>query len=121
MNIAVICGCLPLMKPLFRKVFTSTNGSRSYGRASSSGQPNFESGFLSTSGRSGANYFQKLSDVHSSATAVASKAKGSSSKRNETRTSSEIELKGIEVLTSIDQDVRPASIPDSNESRREAL
>lgn len=115
MNIATICGCLPLLRPVFRKFLTSTDGSRSYGQESSSNKPYFQSGFLSASSRSGASQFQKLSEVHSSATAVASKSKGSSSKRNETRTSSEIELKGIEVSTSMHQEVRPASIPDSNE------
>ena len=114
MNIATICGCLPFLRPIFRKFLTSTDGSRSYEQASSSSQPNFKSGFLSASGRSGASQFQNLLEVHSLATAVASKSRGSSSKMNETRTSSEIELKGIEVSTSMHQEVRPASIADPN-------
>ena len=115
MNFATICGCLPLLRPIFRKFLTSTNGSRSYGQGSSYNQPNFQSGFLSASSRNGASQFQKLSELHSSATAVASKAKGSSSERDETKTSSEIELKEMEVWTSVHQDVQPTSIPDSNE------
>ena len=116
MNIATICGCLPFMRPVFRKVLKSTDGSQSYGQTISSGQPNF----LSTSGHSGASHFQKLSDVHS-ATVAASKGKGLSSKRNKTRTSSEIELKGIEVSTSMHLEVRSASVTDSNKSGRQAL
>ena len=120
MNIATICGCLPLLRPVFRKFLTRTDGSRSYG-ASSAKQPNFQSGFLSASSRSGASEFQKLSDINFLATTVASKSKGSSGKRDETRTSSEIELKGIEVSTSMHQEVRPASIPDSDELRCHVL
>lgn len=115
MNIATICGCLPFLRPVFRKLLTGTDSSRLYGQSSSSNPPNFQSGFVSASSRSGASQFQKLSELHSSVIAVPSESKGLRGKRDGMRTSSEIELNDIEVSTSIYQEVRPVSIPNSNE------
>jgi hypothetical protein len=115
MNIATICGCLPLMRPVLRKFFGTTDGSRSYGQSGSTGEAKYQSGFLPASNRSGVSQFQKLSDVRSSVTAIRSRSKASNSKMDETRTSSEIELRGIEVSNSMHQEVSPASIPDSIE------
>lgn len=106
-DFSILCGCLPQLKPLFKKFLgDSKNDSNlyynSYGNANSHG---------------GTQGFQKMSGVR---TMVSGTHGVPAFRSNDTtadgRNSSEIELKGIEVHTTINHEIGPAGARNDGHS-----
>ncbi|KNG81815.1 integral membrane protein [Aspergillus nomiae NRRL 13137] len=107
LDVAIICGCLPLLKPLLAG-FLGTVKSISKGQSNSGTKLYFH-----TSGTHNHDGFHKISDPHG-ATASQSREVATQSTR---RGSSEIELQGIEVHTAIESRSDVASNPHVVEGR----
>ncbi|KAE8422281.1 hypothetical protein BDV36DRAFT_311397 [Aspergillus pseudocaelatus] len=101
LDVAIICGCLPLLKPLLAG-FLGTVKSISKGQSNSGTKLYFH-----TSGTHNHDGFHKISDPHG-ATASQSREVATQSTR---RGSSEIELQGIEVHTAIESRSEVANNP----------
>ncbi|KAH8883254.1 hypothetical protein GQ53DRAFT_753136 [Thozetella sp. PMI_491] len=118
-NIAIICGCLPLMKPLFEGCFGRLTHSTRYGRSKTSGSTPSSSSKMYRSRSEQA--FRKISHLNSKAWS----AEEQGSERHlrtgglgaaDDRDSDEIELQGIRVQTSIHQ-----AEENQREQRRQSL
>ncbi|KAB8274905.1 hypothetical protein BDV30DRAFT_248169 [Aspergillus minisclerotigenes] len=107
LDVAIICGCLPLLKPLLAG-FLGTVKSISKGQSNSGTKLYFH-----TSGTHNHDGFHKISDPHG-ATASQSREVTTQSTR---RGSSEIELQGIEVHTAIESRSEIADNPHAVEGR----
>ncbi|KAE8336746.1 hypothetical protein BDV24DRAFT_178151 [Aspergillus arachidicola] len=107
LDVAIICGCLPLLKPLLAG-FLGTVKSISKGQSNSGTKLYFH-----TSGTHNHDGFHKISDPHG-ATASQSREVTTQSTR---RGSSEIELQGIEVHTAIESRSEVADSPHAVEGR----
>ncbi|KAE8317698.1 hypothetical protein BDV41DRAFT_561235 [Aspergillus transmontanensis] len=107
LDVAIICGCLPLLKPLLAG-FLGTVKSISKGQSNSGTKLYFH-----TSGTHNHDGFRKISDPHG-ATASQSREVTTQSTR---RGSSEIELQGIEVHTAIESRSEVADNPHAVEGR----
>ncbi|KAE8168457.1 hypothetical protein BDV40DRAFT_283910 [Aspergillus tamarii] len=107
LDVAIICGCLPLLKPLLAG-FLGTVKSISKGQSNSGTKLYFH-----TSGTHNHDGFHKISDPHG-ATASQSREVATQSTR---RGSSEIELQGIEVHTAIESRSEVVKNPHTVEGR----
>ncbi|KAE8374852.1 hypothetical protein BDV26DRAFT_283956 [Aspergillus bertholletiae] len=107
LDVAIICGCLPLLKPLLAG-FLGTVKSISKGQSNSATKLYFH-----TSGTHHHDGFQKIGDPQG-ATASQSREVATQSTR---RGSSEIELQGIEVRTAIESRSEVVNHPHTVEGR----
>ncbi|KAF7617327.1 hypothetical protein AFLA_005368 [Aspergillus flavus NRRL3357] len=107
LDVAIICGCLPLLKPLLAG-FLGTVKSISKGQSNSGTKLYFHA-----SGTHNHDGFHKITDPHG-ATASQSREVTTQSTR---RGSSEIELQGIEVHTAIESRSEVADNPHAVEGR----